>query len=461
MIKEAFKGNPMTIKIIINAFVFVIAMLLPFSSAVAKIDLVTLSERISVQTTIYNKADLTLFHDKRVLSFVKGMNQLQFSWANTKIDPTSLSLEIKEFTDKIDVVEITYPPLAKDMGIWHIKADDAYKVPVEITYFTSGISWKSYYKAFLSKDEKTCDLKGYVKVTNLSGEDYNNAQTRLVVGKINILDEIGRLAAQKYPYGRPEYFAGKSDRESKYKDGIKKINMAKPGMVMESAIEPPRRKKIEKQGLSEYFLYTIEGEETIPHGWSKRLLSFEAKDIKVKNIYKYEQDRFGKNVIRFLTFTNDKKNNLGLTPLPGGEIKVFHSLDEAGNLDFIGSDETKYIPVSKKVELNLGSSLKVKVSPKVMAYKKENIIFDKKGDVSGFDEIKEFEIQISNFTGLEATIEYVKNLKVNSFKISNMTHPEQFERIDQNTFKFKMELDPDSVSKIRFTMTTKTGERRW
>ena len=30
-------------------------------------------------------------------------------------------------------------------------------------------------------------------------------------------------------------------------------------------------KEIKKEGLSEYFLYTIEGTETIPNGWSKRL----------------------------------------------------------------------------------------------------------------------------------------------------------------------------------------------
>ena len=33
-------------------------------------------------------------------------------------------------------------------------------------------------------------------------------------------------------------------------------------------------KQIIKEGLSEYFIYTIEGTETIPNGWSKQLRSF-------------------------------------------------------------------------------------------------------------------------------------------------------------------------------------------
>ncbi|MFO0885882.1 MAG: hypothetical protein U0894_17135 [Pirellulales bacterium] len=39
----------------------------------------------------------------------------------------------------------------------------------------------------------------------------------------------------------------------------------------------PAKKEVVKEGLSEYFIYTIEGRETIPSGWSKRLSSLEAK----------------------------------------------------------------------------------------------------------------------------------------------------------------------------------------
>ena len=42
-------------------------------------------------------------------------------------------------------------------------------------------------------------------------------------------------------------------------------------------------KEIIKEGLSEYFIYTIEGTETIPNGWSKRLRRFEAADGAVQD----------------------------------------------------------------------------------------------------------------------------------------------------------------------------------
>ena len=51
----------------------------------------------------------------------------------------------------------------------------------------------------------------------------------------------------------------------------------------EPAAAAMKPKQIVKEGLSEYFIYTIEGTETIPNGWSKRMRSFEAADGPVQN----------------------------------------------------------------------------------------------------------------------------------------------------------------------------------
>ena len=38
------------------------------------------------------------------------------------------------------------------------------KAPVEITFMTSGISWRAFYMGTLTPDEKTMRLQGYVRV---------------------------------------------------------------------------------------------------------------------------------------------------------------------------------------------------------------------------------------------------------------------------------------------------------
>ena len=166
-------------------------------------DLVTLPARDTVQVTIYNSADLTLVRESRALTLKEGANSLQFSWENTLIDPTSLEMMPKANADKIDIAELAYPPRVKNLGVWNITSGVSGKVPVEITYLTSGLSWRAFYMGTLTEDEKTMRLQGYVLVTNNSGEDYENAQTRLIVGQVHILDQIAELARRQYPYGRP------------------------------------------------------------------------------------------------------------------------------------------------------------------------------------------------------------------------------------------------------------------
>ncbi|MCS7180924.1 MAG: hypothetical protein NZ891_06210, partial [bacterium] len=299
----------------------------------AKVDLVTLPSRDKVQLTIYNSADLTLVRDERILTLKKGENILQFSWANTLIDPTSLELIQKQDITSISISQLVFPPRVNELGLWKIDSKISKKVPFEISYFTSGISWDAFYIGTVSSDEKNMELKGYVKVINKSGEDYENSVIRLVVGKINILEQI-KILAQKYPpYGRPGYLPPVPFEREK---GLEMLKAAK------AVLAEAKEKEIIKEGVSEYFLYTIEGTENLPDKWSKRLLSFSQKDIPIEFFYRYEEEKYGKNVRRFIKFANDQNYKLGREPLPDGLIKIFKITNKEGNLSYIGSDKTKY-----------------------------------------------------------------------------------------------------------------------
>ena len=114
------------------------------STVCAKVDLSTLPLRDTVQLTIYNSADMTLVRESRPLTLKEGANNLQFSWANTLIDPTSLEMLPKAHADKIEITNLTYPPRVKNLGLWNIESEVSGKVPVEITYLTSGLSWWAF-----------------------------------------------------------------------------------------------------------------------------------------------------------------------------------------------------------------------------------------------------------------------------------------------------------------------------
>ena len=428
------------------------------SVAYCKIDLVTLPSRDTVQLTIYNSADMTLVRESRALTLKDGKNKLQFSWANTLIDPTSLEMLPKASADKIDIADLTYPPRVRNLGLWNIESGVSGKVPVEITYLTSGLSWRAFYMGTLTEDEKTMRLQAYVRVTNNSGEDYENAQTRLIVGKVHILDQIAQLARRQYPYGKPGV-ARRLAGAAIIKDDSKVRHLSLFAITsMEKTAESP--KEIKKEGLSEYFLYTIEGTETIPTGWSKRLISFNVDEVPVVNLYKYEQERYGNSVVRFLSFKNDEEHKLGDTPIPGGMLKVYRSADDKGHLSYTGQSSFKYIPVDEDVELNLGAVANVVVEPTLMNFETKNYRFDRKRNISGWDEVRKFKIEVRNTRDIGAKVEIKRNFPTQYFKLQKSGDFGQFENVDLDTVKFTLVLKPRSVKEFEYVLTTYHGVRQ-
>src|SRR5687767_5965490 len=93
------------------------------SRAHARINVVTLPNRDTVQLTIYNSVDLTLVKETRHLTFKKGLNKLEFSWANTLIDPTSVEFRALTHADEVEVMDASFPPRAPNTLEWRINSD--------------------------------------------------------------------------------------------------------------------------------------------------------------------------------------------------------------------------------------------------------------------------------------------------------------------------------------------------
>ena len=434
-------------------------ILLFSSSLYAKIDLVTLPTRDQVQLTIYNAANLTLVREQRTLTLKQGLNRLEFSWAETLIDPTSVYLEAPKHRGQVNLLEVTYPPNVAGSAIWSIDSKVAGEVPVEITFFTSGISWRAFYMGTLSSDMKTMQLQNYVRVDNQSGEDYLNAQTRVVVGKIHLLDEIATLAHRQPPYGRPTSENPPIPQEVGSASEIMMDEMMTRGKM---ALPMAAPKEIIKESLSEYFIYTIEGTESIPNGWGKRLLSLDVKDIPVQTLYRYDEKRYDQNVQHLLAFKNDQAHHLGDTPLPDGQVTIYRELPENRRLRYVGAMNIQYIPTGQEIELDLGAAQQVKITPTLMDYKTENYLFDNKGNISGFDQVQTWQLNIANNTDLPAEIEIFRHFEHPSWSIQNATDLKaHYEKIDVDTVKYRLTLPAYTKEYLlTYTLTLFEGERQ-
>jgi len=218
-------------------------------------------------------------------------------------------------------------------------------------------------------------------------------------------------------------------------------------------------KEIKKEGLSEYFLYTIEGTETIPTGWSKRLLSFDVDEVPVVNLYKYEEERYGNSVVRFLSFKNDEEHKLGETPIPGGMLKVYRAADQQRHLSYVGQSDFKYIPVDEDVELNLGPVGDIVVEPTLMDFKTDNYRYDRNGNIAGWDEIRTFKIEVRNTRDLNVKVEIRRNFPTQYWKLTRSGDFGEFEEVDLDTVEFTVMLEPRSAKKFEYLLTTYHGVR--
>jgi len=138
----------------------VTATFVPPLAQARNVDLSTVPKRNTVQLTIYNSEDLTLVRETRTVTFKKGVNPLQFSWANTLIDPTSVELKFLTQAEKLDVLDTTFPHDKPQTLYWNVQSEFDGEAMIQITYFTSGITWSADYICIADKNEEQMGFEG-------------------------------------------------------------------------------------------------------------------------------------------------------------------------------------------------------------------------------------------------------------------------------------------------------------
>ena len=95
----------------------------------------------------------------------------------------------------------------------------------------------------------------------------------------------------------------------------REVSAAAPRM-MEAGLGPRpwRQRDRQRRGSASTSSIRSRAPRRFPTAGRSRLQSFDIDEIPVVNLYKYEQDRYGNRVLRFLSFANDEEHELGETP---------------------------------------------------------------------------------------------------------------------------------------------------
>src|SRR6185503_8315219 len=180
-----------------------ITIFTPLQSS-ARIKLITLPVRERVEIQL-DHANATLVEEERIVPLVKGENQVDFSWANTQIDPNTIVFRvIAPVGDRpldVKVVSVSYPPNEAAL-VWTVGASASGAARVRISYLLGNLNKSFNYRALASHDEKTLQLSQYIRLQNLANEAFSD--TGLWVGfgprfqKPIGLNETKEVLVEKY-----------------------------------------------------------------------------------------------------------------------------------------------------------------------------------------------------------------------------------------------------------------------
>ncbi len=268
-------------------------MLIPVSPAAARIKLITLPVRERVEIQL-DHDHATLVEEERIVPLVQGVNQVDFSWANTTIDPNTIIFRVvpgeggdaEGDPPQVHVLSVSYPPNENAL-VWQVSSSASGSARVRISYILGRLSKSFNYRAVATNDESTMTLSQYMRLQNFANEEF----------------------------GASELWAGFGPDFSKPIG----INETKEMLVHRFQNVPITK------------TYTCNPAE---FDW----LDKSQNKLRVPMHY----------VIK-----NDADHRLGEAPLPFGKVRIFQA-DSRGATAFIGEDWGTFTPIDDEMKLFLG-----------------------------------------------------------------------------------------------------------
>ena len=151
-------------------------LILPPGNAWGRVKLITLPVRERVEIQL-DHPGATLVEEERIVPLVKGENQVDFSWANTQIDPGTIVFRVvAPVGDKpltVKVLSVSYPPNEAAL-VWNVGASDSGSARVRISYLLGNLTKSFNYRAVASHDEQSLVLSQYMRLQNFANEEFGS-----------------------------------------------------------------------------------------------------------------------------------------------------------------------------------------------------------------------------------------------------------------------------------------------
>lgn len=276
--------------------------------ALGRIKLITLPVRERVEVQL-DHPQATLVEEERIVPLVQGVNQVDFSWANTQIDPGTIVFRVvgpgAGANLDVHVISVSYPPNEAAL-VWAVGASASGSARVRISYLLGNLTKSFNYRAVAANDESTLTLSQYMRLQNFANEKYGSSGLWAGFGR-HFLKPIG-------------------------------INETKEMLMSRFASVPIAK------------TYTCNPAE------------FDYLDRPQNKL----------RVPMHYVLKNSRANQLGQAPLPFGKVRIFQD-DGKGGTAFVGEDWGQFTPVDDEMRLYLGVAQDIVVQRTIEKHEQKRV----------------------------------------------------------------------------------------
>jgi hypothetical protein len=283
---------------------------------------------------------------------------------------------------------------------WEIFSEGLENITAELTYLTSGFSWKPIYKLQLSNSDASAAL-------SINAEVVNNSNMNLLGVDIKVVEGLVPIGNNK-----------------------RSQNM---GMVASRGGMSDKR-----DTLGDFYIFNLGSNlnlkalETIQFPLLDELLI----DYEKKYIFENsEQDQKDEPLSIEISFENSKENNLEL-PLPSGVIYLYEK-DIDGALSFIGKNNLSALYKGGSAILDAGKAFDIIGKRRILNFDRQNN-----------SEESTISIQIVNTSNASIKVKAVEKI-FGDWVIKESSS--MYIKEDASTIYFPLEIQPDSSELITYT----------
>ncbi len=271
------------------------------------------------------------------------------------------------------------------------------KIPIEITYLTTGFNWKMSYVGTLAADGKTLTLTGWAPLVNQTNYGFSAATVRLIAGQVNqIKANTGARAAP---------------------------------LALEAA-------PMQAQSAFEYYLYSLPGPVDLPAKTSVLIPYGAFPSVSVEKTYTYDGARTP-GVAVSLKFVNAKAKGIGV-PLPAGAVRLFQSRPD-GTI-FIGADTIPHTPVGETVSVQAGSAFDITGTRTELSNVK----------ISGATYRASYRVTLHNHKDKAVMVNVLEHPTGRSWKITAASQP--YIKVNSGTIEFVVQAPANGESEVTYTI---------